>query len=848
MRAAWHLAINSLAGKPGRTALLIMAIALASSLIVAAGSAIDTFSRSIRLNAGQTVGLSDVRIVHQFNMHLDAALLDTVRSWPQVQYAAPMFETSVSLRTAAGKQTLTLRGIDPDVEDQVSPHRMQAGRMVRAAGEVALTPYLARKLQVDVGDAVTALQFGEPVELRVVGIIDRPKLDVLQSRLAIATLPQVRSISGVEGKFNEIALRLHNPTMVESVRATYEPSLADGAAFQTPAAAAAGINRGLQVVRFMLMIVTMIVFLAAGFIVLTSLTNSVVERLRELAILRCIGAGRDQLAIAQLIGGAMLSLAGGLVGVAPGLALAYWWFTQHEAMLVAGFSPGYATIVQAVAAAMIAGLLGAAYPAVLAATASPLVGLAARAKKTSNLAMIATTIVGLLLATAPLIVRALPLDDQQWFWFHIVAGLPLMFIGFFLLSAPVLLVIGFFVAPLLAAALRVPADVLRQQTLATPYRNGFTAGALMVALAMLVAVNTIGGSIMKGWFDNIRMPDGFLHSYYALTDAQYDALQRVDAITDMCPTTAFPVIPKNIQFGVGALGPRATLFVSTDTDAFLRMTDIQWIEGDPRKAQARLREGNALLVSREYRTAHNLGLGDKLSLMTWRGNVEFDIVGVVSSPGLDVAVHFFDIHRAYGDAAVSAIFGTRQDAKRHFGVDAINLVLLSFKDDLTDEAVIGAINSAVPGVVVGASRRIRRQIERTAQGATAVFDTIAGALLIMACLGVGNLILASLAARWFEMGVLRAVGATPLMLGRLVAAQTLLIGLVGCVTGTALGVALANIARMLHQHLLGIEYTLHPPWRAIAWGSAIVLAAAVIAALPAIVRAATAHPRKLLAA
>jgi putative ABC transport system permease protein len=344
------------------------------------------------------------------------------------------------------------------------------------------------------------------------------------------------------------------------------------------------------------------------------------------------------------------------------------------------------------------------------------------------------------------------------------------------------------------------------------------------------------------------MPDGFLHSYYALTDAQYRALQGVDALTDMCPSTAFPVIPQNVQFGVGAMGPRATLFVSTDTDAFLRMTDIQWLEGDPQTAQQRLREGNALLVSREYRTAHNLGLGDKLQLLTWRGTVAFDIVGVVSSPGLDVAVHFFDIHRAYGDAAVSAVFGTRDDAKRYFNVDAVNLVLLSFKENMSDEQVIAAIDHAVQGVVVGSSRRIRRRIEQSAAGATAVFDTIAGALLVMACLGVGNLILASLAARWFEMGVLRAVGATPMMLGRLVAAQTLLIAMVGCVTGTALGVALANVDRMLHQNLLGIEYALHLPWRPIAWGCLVVLAAAVIAALPAIVRAVTAHPRKLLAA
>src|SRR4029079_4177935 len=90
----------------------------------------------------------------------------------------------------------------------------------------------------------------------------------------------------------------------------------------------------------------------------------------------------------------------------------------------------------------------------------------------------------------------------------------------------------------------------------------------------------------------------------------------------------------------------------------------------------------------------------------------------------------------------------------------------------------------------------------------ALASTVAIASLIIACLGVGNLILANIAARRYEYGVLRAMGASRGMLGRIVAAETLLVALVGCIVGTGLGIQLAATGQSLHRRLVGLVYSI----------------------------------------
>ncbi len=848
--AVWQLAISNLAGRRGRSLLLVLAVALSTALVVAAAAALGTIGASLELAIGRVAGLSDLQITHRYNGRVDQTLLDQIRQWPQTALAIGHFEAGVTVRNerTGQSETFIAQGVEPGLDEQLRPLKITQGRMIRDGGEIVIDSSAQRKLQAELGDELRVIRFGDPLSFKLVGIVDRPPLGVLQRRMAVITLAQAQEIGGFPGKLDQIDIKLREGFTADAVEAAHAGDLPQDAKFHTPASVRSQIIQGVSSARLMLLLLTMLVSLSAGFIILTSLTTSVTQRMRELAVLRCIGAGRLQIAMSQLLVGLLLAVGGAVLGVPLGLGLAFILYWRHRTLLEGGFQVNPTGIGLALAGAAAAGVLGASYPAWRAARVRPMLALAVASRKPSRLGVIACLLLGLACASFEPLVLLLPIDTQTAFWLYVTLGLPLTFIGYFLLAAPVLALVARTLCPLLTLALRLPARLLGNTVLATPFRHAFTGGALMMGLAILLAIWTGGRSVMGGWLDNLTMPDAFVHSYRALSPQQWNQLQQVPGISALCPTTAFPAPVVGMSFGVKTFAPSSTLFVSVDAPAFFAMTDLEWDEGDATTALARMKEGRALLVSREYRVAHGIGKGAKITLDTADGPVDFEVVGVVGATGLDVAVQFFGIQRAYAEASISAVFGTRDDAARYFGVEAINLVLMDLQPSADDDAVLEEISRRVPGTVVGSSRKIRQRIEDSIGRFLGVASTVAIASLIIACLGVGNLIVAEISGRRFEYGVLRAMGGQRGLLARLVMGQTLVIASVGCVTGTALGLQLALVARVFHQRLAGLNYGFVLPWDVLLWGCLAVIFASLAAAMPTLAGLMRQPTRQLLAA
>jgi len=849
MRALWHLVINSLAGRRGRTALLVLAVALATVLTVGVAAAIGTLGRSVGHAVGRVAGLADLSVRHRFNATLPASLLDEVRSWPDVALAAGRADGGATLRSRrTGREfTALLTGIEPEIDAQLTPRDFVAGRGVRANGEIVLDPHLRRRLGAEVGDVLEAVRRDGYDELTVVGIFDRPKLGALQRAMAVVRLAEARALIGQVGRLDEIHIRLRDGVEVEAFVESHQSRLPAGAAFQTSTSARAGVNRRLRMANLFLHVLTMLASLSAGFLILTSLTTAVTERMREMAILRCIGASRSQLAAAQLGGGSFVALLGAAIGTPLGLLAAWGLYRWYQDMLPGGFAANWRGVAVAVGGSLLAGLLGAGYPAFLAATARPLEALTARARPPRRRHVVLCAAAGLVLAAVYLPMTALPVDGERLVWLWTYAGLPLTFVGYFLLGVPLLVWIARLAAPPVGRLLRLPRALLGQSLLATPMRHGFTGGTLMVALALLVAIWTQGRSVMVGWFESIKMPDAFVRRFPSLSEQQWRAVRDANATAQACPTATIPVRALGVHFGLKSISPPNTLFVATDMAAFFRMTDLDWQEGDPATALRRMAAGRAVLVTREWSVAKGVGVGATLRLDTVGGPVEFEVVGVIASKGLEIATHVFRIRRRFADASVSSVFGTREDAKRHFGTGAVNLVLLTLREDVTDRQAVDELRAAAPGSVVGTSRKILRRVKRSLGRIMTVASALALGSLFLACLGVANLIVAEVASRRFEFGVLRAVGAQRGLLGRLVAGQAVMVALVGCVAGTALGVQLAMIERDFHRRLVGIEYTPRLAADVAAWGTLTVIAAALLAALPAIWSLMRLRPRDLFA-
>src|SRR5262245_41274637 len=103
MLPSWRLARTSLAGKPGRLALMIGAVALACALVVSMSCAIASVQASLERGIVHFLGAADARLIHQFNGRFDSALLEKVRSWPEVKHATGRLFDSLTLVRGDGR-------------------------------------------------------------------------------------------------------------------------------------------------------------------------------------------------------------------------------------------------------------------------------------------------------------------------------------------------------------------------------------------------------------------------------------------------------------------------------------------------------------------------------------------------------------------------------------------------------------------------------------------------------------------------------------------------------------------------------------------------------------------------
>lgn len=848
MQAAWRLAINSLVGSRLRTALLTAAIALSTGLIVAITCGVASLNAALTDRVAKTVGTADARLTRVADAAFSRDLLDLVLGWQGVRTALPHAIGPITLSSGGIESLALATGVDLETEFAERPLSLLRGRAPTSSTEIAIEERLAEELSLDIGDTVGVVSFyGGPPELSVVGIIKKNPFWAFSRPGATLALEPLGEILGEPNSVRSIDLIFDLKTNPFAFVALHAAELDDGMILQLTERMTSGVTQNLRSQRIGLTVIAIIGFMAAGFIILTGLATNVLQRQRELAIIRCLGGSRALVAGAQIISGLMLGGFGAILGTPFGIAVAYIGVLFFHEHLQTGLVIPQIPVSLVAVASLLTGAAGAVWPALLAARVSPLEALTIRAKKPGPYGVFIALAIGLTLILTELVLLMSARTGAEAFWRYLLGGIEGMFIGYFLLGAPVLLFLSRFIGPLAAWLTRTPAPIVRGAIRSAPFRYGMTAASLMVGLAMMIVIWTAGGAVVTQWIGRINFPDAFVNGWLGLTTTDRDRIAALPFVTD---TNAVSIIDIDASdtFGVTGVQNIGSSFVAIEPEAFFRMNTFLWIEGDPETAKRRLLEGDAVLVAQEFHVARGLGVGDTFHVRVDQRDIPFEIVGVITSPGLEIVSRYYDVGKLYRSQALSAVFGVRNDLLKYFAVDSIQLVQIQLSDTISDEEAVRQLRRLFAGgsLSVGSGREIKRSIAFIANGSFLVISTVAVAAILIACLGVGNVIIAGIETRKFEFGVLRAIGAEGRLLGRLVLTEALLLSLAAGLLGTALGLQAAWSELHLYRKLAGLDLTLQPPLIPILAGWMILCFLTLAAALPPAWRLARRTPRDLL--
>jgi putative ABC transport system permease protein len=168
-------------------------------------------------------------------------------------------------------------------------------------------------------------------------------------------------------------------------------------------------------------------------------------------------------------------------------------------------------------------------------------------------------------------------------------------------------------------------------------------------------------------------------------------------------------------------------------------------------------------------------------------------------------------------------------------------------DEAGEKRLGDEVANAVPGAVFSSGRSIRGFVDQIGGTILALTSAVALAALALAAIGVGSVVAAGISARTREFGILRAVGGSTRVLVGLVLGETVVMALAALVSGTALGLQLAWMGVELYRDFAGLRLAWVIPYAPLAAGGAIVIAVALLAASPAVVRLARKPARALLA-
>jgi putative ABC transport system permease protein len=791
---------------------IVLGVALGMAVQAVHEAALNEFGRGLRAMVGE----ADLQVVGPRG-GFDENIYALLASRPEVAEASPILELQVKRAGSAENlelPSLQLLGIDLFALARVSPVLLPkpASTAERLAALAEDSVFLSSAAQNALG-----LKPGDDIEFQAGTQNRRFKIagelpGVAENRqLAVMDIAAVQSHFAKLGRLTRIDLKLAEGVTPDQARAALQAILPAGVLIEMPEAAADQAGNLSRAYRVNLTMLAAIALLTGGFLVFSAQALSVVRRRSEFAFLRALGLARRSLFGWLLAEGAMVGLAGGIVGVLLGHGLAWGALALLGGDLGAGYFSGlqptlqFQPLVMAiyVALGLLAGVAGAWLPAREAATVSP-----AQALKAGDEAALlgghGHPVLGLSLLLASLAACAIPAQN----------GLP---IGGYLAVA-CLLAGGVMLLPALAAGIArllpdrgpVPARLARARLGAAPGHAVVAAAGVLTSVALAAAMAIMVASFRDSvdqWLTQLLPADLYLRAGQAQSSGYLDeALQaRISSISgvDRSNFTRHDNLRLAAEKAPVALIARPIAANGSDL---------------PLVGTVRLGPQPAIWISEAMLDIYGWRVGQKVILPLAGKPVELNVAGV-----------WRDYSRQTG-----AIMINLDDYRRLTGDRLINDAAIDLAPGANADQVAAALSAmAGPGVLeIARPGEIRALSLRIFDRTFAVTYLLEAVAIAIGLAGVAASFAALASARRREFGMLRHLGLTRRQIGWMLAQEGALAAGVGVLAGLLVGGAIGLVLiEVVNRQSFHWSMDLHVPWASLALFATGLIALAALAAV-----------------
>ena len=794
MSAGSLIARKSIRARWGRTLAILFAITASVSFVVGSfvladslRATFDNLFQELNENVDLEVRASQAFESDDARDPIDVDIADSIRAVDGVEVAEPILQRFAQLIDATGDVITPpggpTFGVSWEGDDGLQGITIKEGRAPDGPDELAIDKATADTENFSVGDTVSYLTDVGTFEGTITATVGLGSADSFGGAQLVALDLETALVNfGADGKVDAIDLAIADGADVATVQQAIEEVLPPQTEVVTGEEVAQetadNVNQFVNVFGTGLLIFAFITAFVSAFIINNVFQITIGQRLRELALLRAVGASGRQVRWMITIEAFALGVLATVIGIFGGLLVARGLIAAFDAA-GAGF-PDTQTVLQ-VRTVLIAALVGigitmasvivpsrraARIPPV--AAMRPELGFAAMRSRRLVAGVIVTAI-GVTMFLVGLFLR--PGGTPGLIGFAGIGAL-LLFLGVASLSStvatPVTRLIGWPIEKLF----KVPGALARQNVARAPRRTSSSASALMIGVALVSSTAVFASSLRASLVDTL---ESAISADYIVTDSGFQGLSPVvsETLTDVPELEAVTPI-RGIS---GQVDGGTKNFGAVDAVAFEKLVNPDLIDGTV--ADLGL---NELLLHKDPASDLDASVGSTVDV-TFQNGVEqtLTIAGIYGDATFGNWLIGLDTLDEISDAPARDFFVI---AKLADGVDAE-----------TGDIAVDAAMEPFPQANVQTNAEFLDEQEAQINQLLLIITLLLAFAILIAILGISITLALGVFERTREIGLLRAVGMNRRQTRRSVRWEAVIVSvfgaIVGIVVGTFLGVVLS---------------------------------------------------------
>lgn len=369
MRLSWNIALRFLKSSKGQTILIVLGIAIGVSVQIFIGSLIDGLQVSlVDKTIGSSSHISIVPSDKENYFDRDKALSSLLNDNKDLDVVSNSLDSSAFLSLDEETYPILFRGMEFENANKIYKfdQKLQDGKLPSSDGQVMLGIDLVEDLGIKIGDKLDMITPGGDLkEVELVGIYDL-KVKAVNNSWALATISTAEGMFDKKGKLSSIETQVSDVFNADLIAGEIDKDIGEELETTNWKAENEELLSGLAGQSASSYLIQVFVLLAVLLGISSVLAISVVQKSRQIGILKAMGIKNKDASLIFLFQGLILGTIGSIVGTALGLSLTYVFsnFVKNpDGTPLVPFFLDYTFVAISVVVAIVASTLSALIPA-----------------------------------------------------------------------------------------------------------------------------------------------------------------------------------------------------------------------------------------------------------------------------------------------------------------------------------------------------------------------------------------------------------------------------------------------------------------------------------------------------